>query len=72
LSDLTEGIARAFLADVVKHTADKGDDFSRLQTFYRWGISRQHADFDPGLFRIRRASQPSETPRSQRPIPAFT
>lgn len=51
-SDLTEGLARAFLAHGVEHTADKGNDFSRLRTFYRWGVARQHLDFDPGLFRI--------------------
>jgi len=50
--DLTEGLARAFLAHGVEHTADKGNDFSRLRTFYRWGVVRQHRDFDPGLFRI--------------------
>jgi hypothetical protein len=51
-SDLTEGLARAFLAHGVEHTADKGNDFSRLRTFYRWRVARQHGDFDPGLFRI--------------------
>jgi len=51
-SDLTEGLAPAFLAHGVEHTADKGNDFSRLRTFYRWGVARQHLDFDPGLFRI--------------------
>jgi hypothetical protein len=51
-SDLSEGIARAFLAYGVEHTADKGNDFSRLRTFYRWGVARQHRDFDPDLFRI--------------------
>jgi integrase len=51
-SDLTEGLARAFLTHGVEHTADKGNDFSRLRTFYRWGVARQHCDFDPGLFRI--------------------
>lgn len=50
-SGLTEGLARAFLAHGVEHTADKGNDFSRLRTFYRWGVARQHSDFDPGLFR---------------------
>ena len=50
--DLSEGLARAFLAHGVEHTADKGNDFSRLRTFYRWGVARQHRDFDPGLFRI--------------------
>lgn len=51
-SDLTEGLARAFLGHGVEHTADKGNDFSRLRTFYRWGVARQYPDFDPGLFRI--------------------
>jgi integrase len=50
-NDLTEGLARA-LPHGVEHTADKGNDFSRLRTFYRWGVARQHQDFDPGLFRI--------------------
>ena len=51
-SDLTEGLSRAFLAHGVEHTSDKGNDFSRLRTFYRWGVERQHADFDPRLLRI--------------------
>lgn len=51
-TDLTEGLARAFLAHGMEYTADKGNDFSRLRTFYRWGVVRQHRDFDPGLFRI--------------------
>jgi hypothetical protein len=51
-ADLTEGLARAFLAHGVEHTADKGNDFSRLRTFYRWGVARQHRDFDPAVFRI--------------------
>jgi hypothetical protein len=51
-SGLTEGVSRAFLAHGVEHTTDKGNDFSRLRTFYRWGVERQHADFDPRLFRI--------------------
>jgi hypothetical protein len=51
-SNLTQGLARAFLAHGVEHTADKGNDFSRLRTFYRWGVARQHRDFDPGLFHI--------------------
>lgn len=49
---LTEGVARAFLAHGVEHTADKGNDFSRLRTFYRWGVARQHRDFDPAILRI--------------------
>jgi hypothetical protein len=54
-SDLTEGIARGFLTHGLKHTADKGNDFSRLRTFYRWGVARQHADFDPELLRVLRS-----------------
>jgi hypothetical protein len=50
--DLTEGVARAFLAHGMEQTADKGNDFSRLRTFYRWGVARQYWDFDPGFFRI--------------------
>jgi hypothetical protein len=49
---LTEGLGRAFLAHGVEHTADKGNDFSRLRTFYRWGVARQHRDFDPAILRI--------------------
>jgi hypothetical protein len=51
-SELTEGIARAFLAYGLEHRADKGNDYSRLRTFYRWGVARQHSDFDPALLRI--------------------
>jgi hypothetical protein len=54
-SDLTEGIARGYLTHGLKRTADKGNDFSRLRTFYRWGVARQHTDFDPDLFRVLRA-----------------
>jgi len=36
----------------VEHSADKENDFSRLRTFYRWGVARQHDDFDAGLCRI--------------------
>ena len=50
-NDLTEGLARAFLAHGVEHTTDKGNDFSRLRTFYRWGVARQHGDFDPAMLR---------------------
>ena len=54
-SDLTEGIARGYLTHGLKRTADKGNDFSRLRTFYRWGVARQHTDFDPELLRVLRA-----------------
>ena len=45
-SDLSEGISRAFLDYSIKHTADKGNYFSRLRTFYEWGVARQYPDFD--------------------------
>jgi integrase len=45
-SDLSEGIGRSFLDHSVKHTADKGNHFSRLRTFYEWGVARQYPDFD--------------------------
>ncbi len=51
-SELTEGIARAFLAHGLEHSSHKGNDFSRLRTFYRWGVARQHADFDPAMLHI--------------------
>jgi hypothetical protein len=54
-SDLTEGIARGFLTHGLKHTADKGNDFSRLRTFYRWGVARQYPDFDLELFHVLRS-----------------
>jgi hypothetical protein len=54
-ADLTEGIARAFLQHGVEHTADKGNDFSRLRTFYRWGVARQYKDFDLGFLDILRS-----------------
>jgi len=51
-SDLTEALARSFLAHGVEHSAEKGNRFSRLRTFYEWGVARQHADFDGQLLRI--------------------
>ena len=53
--DLTEGTVRAFLQHGVEHTADKGNDFSRLRAFYRWGVTRQYEDFDPGFLDILRS-----------------
>jgi len=44
-SDLNEGRARAYLQWAVKHTAEKGNDFFTLRTFYEWGIARGYADF---------------------------
>lgn len=43
--DLTEGLARSFLAHGLEHTSEKGNRFSRLRTFYEWGVARQHLDF---------------------------
>src|SRR5258708_35031267 len=44
-SDVSEGVARAFLEWSVKHTAKKGDDFSCLRVFYEWGVAHGYADF---------------------------
>ncbi len=51
-SDLTEDLARSFLAHGIEHSAEKGNRFSRLRTFYEWGVARQHSDFDGQLLRI--------------------
>jgi hypothetical protein len=42
---LTEGLARGFLAHGM-NTADKGNDFSRLRTFYEWSVARSIGGFD--------------------------
>ena len=54
-TSLTEGLVRAFLQHGVERTADKGNDFSRLRTFYRWGVARQYQDFDPAFLEILRS-----------------
>ena len=54
-ANLTEGLVRAFLQHGVERTADKGNDFSRLRTFYRWGVARQYRDFDPAFLDILRS-----------------
>jgi hypothetical protein len=54
-TDLTEGLVRAFLQHGIEHTADKGNDFSRLRTFYRWGVAGQYPDFDPAFLDIVRS-----------------
>lgn len=51
-SSLNEGLVRAFLQHGIERTADKGNDFSRLRTFYRWGVARQYRDFDPAFLDI--------------------
>ncbi len=54
-TDLTEGLVRAFLQHGIEQTADKGNDFSRLRTFYRWGVARQYSDFDPAFLEVLRS-----------------
>jgi integrase len=49
-TDLTEGLARGFLAQGM-NTADKGNDFSRLRTFYEWAVARGIRGFDASLLR---------------------
>jgi hypothetical protein len=51
-SDLSEGIGRAFLDHSIKHTANKGNYFSKLRTFYEWGVAHQYPDFDRGTLLI--------------------
>ena len=50
-ADLSEGLARGFLAHGLSQTAEKGNRFSRLRTFYDWGVARQYPDFDAGMLR---------------------
>ena len=50
-ADLNEGLVRSFLQHGIEHTADKGNDFSRLRTLYRWGVARQHQN-DPAFLDI--------------------
>ena len=45
-SGFHEALARAFLDHGVRNTASKGNDFSRLRSFYRWGVAHQYPDFD--------------------------
>ncbi len=44
-SDLNETLGKAFLTHGVLNTASKGNDFSRLRAFYRWGVAHQYRDF---------------------------
>jgi len=48
-------LARSFLAHGIQQTAEKGNRFSRLRTFYEWGVARQHPDFNGELLRILKA-----------------
>ena len=54
-SDYTESIARGFLAHGVDSTAGKGNNFSKIRAFYRWGIARQYPDFTPKTHAILRS-----------------
>ncbi len=54
-TDLTEALARSFLTHGLEHTAEKGNRFSRLRTFYDWGVARQHSDFNGETLRILKA-----------------
>ena len=54
-SDINEGLARAYLQWAVQHTAEKGNDFFTLRTFYAWGIARGYADFQHDTFRVLRS-----------------
>jgi integrase len=47
---LTEGLARGFLAHGMT-TADKGNDFSRLRTFFDWSVAHSVGGFDPSFLR---------------------
>lgn len=51
---LTEGMARGFLAHGM-NTADKGNDFSRLRTFYEWSVARRMKGFDASFLRTLQA-----------------
>ena len=51
---LTEGLARGFLAHGM-NTADKGNDFSRLRTFYEWSVARSMEGFDASFLRTLQA-----------------
>jgi hypothetical protein len=51
---LTEGLARGFLAHGM-NTADKGNDFSRLRTFYEWSVAHRWKGFDVSFLRTLQA-----------------
>jgi integrase len=44
--DFDEGMGRSYLDFSLRQTADKGNCFSRLRNFYRWGVAHQYPDFD--------------------------
>jgi hypothetical protein len=62
-SDITEGQARAFLDWSVKHTAEKGNDFSHLRVFYEWGIARGYEDFQRTTLRQLKSIKAPNNPR---------
>lgn len=45
-SDLEETIGRRYLDYGVKNTSSKGNDFSRIRAFYRWGVAHRYSDFN--------------------------
>jgi hypothetical protein len=47
---LSESLARGFLAQGM-NTADKGNSFSRLRTFYEWCVARRLEGFDGSFLR---------------------
>ena len=49
--DLSESLARRFL-DHGMTTSEKGNDFSRLRTYYEWGVATGITGFDPAVLRI--------------------
>lgn len=51
-SSYDEELARAVHDWGVKETASNGDYFRHLRIFYRWGMARQHADFNLETARI--------------------
>lgn len=51
-SNYDEDLARAVHDWGVQETASNGDYFRHLRIFYRWGMARQHADFNLETARI--------------------
>jgi len=49
--DLDEDSARSFFTHAMR-TADRGNTFSRLRTFYRWGVARRIRGFTPRMLRV--------------------
>jgi len=51
-ADLDEGMGRSYLDFCLRQLAVKGNYFSRLRTFYRWGVAHQYPDFDRLRFQV--------------------